>query len=57
MRVEAADGAPDLVPLRVEEDEGRRELEAVDGSEFPADGFLNVQSDDVNGLANADLVI
>ena len=57
LRVEAADGAPDLVALRVEEDEGGREFEAVHGGEFPADGFLNVQADDVNRLANGDAVV
>jgi len=57
LRVKRADSAPDLVALRVEEDEGGRDFESVGGGEFPADGFLNVQADDVNRLANCGAVI
>jgi len=51
LRVETADGAPEFIALRVEEDEGGREFEAVHGSEFPADGFLHIQADDFDFAA------
>jgi len=57
LRVKRADSAPEFVALRVEEDEGGCKLEAVRGGEFPADGLLNVQADDVNLSADADLII
>jgi hypothetical protein len=57
LRVETADGAPEFVALRVEEDKGGREFKAVHRGEFPADGFLNVQADDVKRLANGRAVV
>jgi hypothetical protein len=57
LRVECADGAPDFIALRVEEDEGGREFKSVRGGKFPADRFLNVQADEVNLFADADLAI
>jgi hypothetical protein len=55
--VETADGAPEFIALPVEENEGGCELEAVGGGEFLADGFLDIQADDVNRLANCGAVI
>ena len=57
MRVESADGTPDFVALRVEENKGGREFKTVHGSKFHTDCFLNVQADKVDLLANADLAI
>ena len=42
LRVEFADGAPDFVALRVEENKSGREFKTVHGGKFPADSFLNV---------------
>ncbi len=57
MWVERADGTPEFFALRVEEDKGGCELEAVHGGEFPADGFLNIQTDEVNPFADANAII
>jgi len=51
LRVKTADCAPDFVALRIEEDEGGRELKPVGGRKFPADGFLDVQADDFDFAA------
>jgi len=55
--VKRADGAPDFVALRVEENKGGREFKTVHGGKFPADGFLNVQADDMDLFVDANLAI
>jgi len=57
LRVEGADGAPDFIALRVEENESGSEFKTIHGGKFPADGFLNIQADEVNLFADADLAI
>ncbi len=57
MRIEHTNGAPEFIALRVEEDEGRREFEAIGGGELPADSFLDIQADDVNRLADCGAAI
>ncbi len=51
MRVEVADGAPDFVALRIEEDKGWGEFKTVYGGKFHACLILNVQADDVDLIA------
>jgi hypothetical protein len=57
LRVEGADGAPDFIALRVEENKSWREFKTIHGDKFPANRFLNVQADKVNLFADADLAI
>lgn len=57
MRVKFANHAPDFVALCVKENKGGCEFEAVNGGKFFTDSLLNVQTDNVNWIANADLVI
>jgi hypothetical protein len=57
LRIEFADHAPDFVTLRVKENKSRREFETIDGGKFFADSLLNIQTDNVNWAANADLAI
>ena len=57
MWVKRADSAPDFVALRAEENKSGREFKTVHGGKFPADGFLNVQADDMDLFVDADLAI
>jgi len=49
--VEAADLSPDLTALWVEEDKGWRKLDAKDRCQFVTDGFMDVDADDLDLVA------
>lgn len=46
LRVEIADGAPDFVALRVEENEGGSGFKTIHGRKFAANGFLDVEANE-----------
>ena len=51
MRVEAADGAPDFIAIRIEKDEGWSEIKVVHGGKFHACLILNVQANKLDFIA------
>lgn len=57
MRVETANGAPEFISLRVEENERGCEFEAVHRCEFHAHFLLDIKADDMDAFADADFVI
>jgi hypothetical protein len=57
LRVKCANGAPDFVALRVEENKSGREFKTVYGGKFHADSFLDIQADNVEFFTDADFVI
>mgnify|MGYP001619909633 CR=1 FL=1 len=57
MRIEYAYCAPHFIALCVEENKSGGEFKAIHWREFHADCVLNVETDDMNFFANANLVI
>ena len=57
LRVKCANGAPDFVALRVEENKRGRKFKTIHGCKLHADSFLDIQADKVDLFANVDLAI